>query len=207
MPFFKSGSNSMKKRTKVIVNKDFQLKTAFSLIGLIFLIFSIIISLIGINAVVNNKNLEKIANSEIALMSTQVEMFKSLVNASKERQWEDLIRSTDEISRKLNINTIAVNQNVSKIKDITFMNNALILAIVIFTLLQGIILYYILIRKTHKITGPIELMSNHFRDLIDGKFPTIRPLREKDEFADFYQLFGQVLDKLKERESGNKEND
>lgn len=196
----------MKKRTKLIVDKEFQLKTAFSFIGIIFMIFSIIITLIGINAVVNNQKLKIIANNEISIVSTQIEMFKSLVIVSKEKDWKDLVNATDEISRKLNANTISMNQNISKIKDITFMNNALILAIVIFTIVQAVILYYILIRKTHKITGPIELMSNHLRDLIDEKYPSMRPLREKDEFSDFYKLFGQLVEKLKEHGFVKKDN-
>jgi signal transduction histidine kinase len=53
-----------------------------------------------------------------------------------------------------------------------------------------------LILKTHRISGPIYVMSNYIKEMINGKYPHPRPLRKHDELTDFYALFTQLADTL-----------
>ena len=46
---------------------------------------------------------------------------------------------------------------------------------------------------THRISGPLKVMRNHLADLANGRFPHIRPLRQKDEFKDLYGAFHRVV--------------
>jgi len=73
-----------------------------------------------------------------------------------------------------------------------------------FVILQGVLLYFILIRKTHKIAGPLYVMSNYFNDIINGITPNPRSLRKQDELQDFYALFVKMVDALHKREEGRK---
>ena len=49
---------------------------------------------------------------------------------------------------------------------------------------------------THRMCGPLFVLERYLRELIEGRFPKRRPLRKKDEFNDFYEVFWQAMDTL-----------
>lgn len=52
---------------------------------------------------------------------------------------------------------------------------------------------------THRFCGPIFVIGRCLDELVAGRFPTMRALRKKDEFKEFYAQFGRTLDTLKSR--------
>jgi hypothetical protein len=53
------------------------------------------------------------------------------------------------------------------------------------------------IGMTHRICGPLHVIQQGFHQMIDGRFPKLRPLRKKDEFNEFYRVFMQMVDTVK----------
>jgi nitrogen fixation/metabolism regulation signal transduction histidine kinase len=122
-------------------------------------------------------------------------------------------------SHKKAINDVAMNhskniktiqQNINIIKEIishndnvTRHNTVILIVVCVFIILQGIALYFMLIRKTHRISGPIYVMSNYMKQIIDGKIPDkIRNLRKNDELQDFYALFTAMVKSIKKSRDG-----
>lgn len=60
--------------------------------------------------------------------------------------------------------------------------------------MQGILLYVILVSRTHRVYGPIFLMRRQMEDILEG--------REHDDFKEFYDLFGKTIRHLKGRSYG-----
>ena len=54
---------------------------------------------------------------------------------------------------------------------------------------------------THKVCGPIFVITKHFGTMLDGKYPSLRPLRSGDEFAPMFELFKQLVDKQRDRDA------
>ena len=54
---------------------------------------------------------------------------------------------------------------------------------------------------THRVCGPIFVITRHFGTLLDGRYPTFRPLRSSDEFAPMFELFKQWVDKQRDRDA------
>ena len=52
---------------------------------------------------------------------------------------------------------------------------------------------------THRFCGPLSVMGHWLTELTNGRWPTRRPLRKKDEFKDLYDLFWHAIDSLKIR--------
>jgi hypothetical protein len=50
---------------------------------------------------------------------------------------------------------------------------------------------------THRICGPLHVVSGFLGELAAGRFPTKRPLRQHDEFKEFYEQFWRAVDALK----------
>jgi hypothetical protein len=54
---------------------------------------------------------------------------------------------------------------------------------------------------THRVAGPIYVMSNYMAVLGNGRFPRMRPLRKNDELKHFFDRFHEAVEMLKKRET------
>lgn len=54
---------------------------------------------------------------------------------------------------------------------------------------------------THRIAGPVYVMTHYMTALSKGSFPPIRPLRRNDELKNFFERFQSALETLKAKEA------
>ncbi len=71
---------------------------------------------------------------------------------------------------------------------------AFVVAIFLSLVIWGILI-------THRIAGPIFIISRYIDSITDGKIPETRPLRKKDELKEFFEKFNRMLEAIKEREN------
>lgn len=176
----------MKKRKKYILDKKFQVKTAFSIIGITSIVVTIIIALISINIVNNNNKLSNI----IVIQKNVVEALLTYSQENRNREERILINNIYKDHDK----------NINNIEGIMDLNFKFLVLIIIVSVIQCFILFIFLIRKTHKISGPIYVMSRYIKEIINGKYPETRPLRKGDELKGIYELLLEMIEKLKEKE-------
>ncbi len=189
----------MDQRKQKIIDKKFQLHTTYSFMSIFFILIAIIIITVGINYYNDNKKIEKIVEEQNSIMNGQTEIIKSMLQIINIKNGGNYELKT-KIREKSDSNSISMKNNIDLIKNLTQRNNLIFLIIIVFLIATGFILYPVLIRKTHKISGPIYLMSEYIRDVMNGKYPDLRPLRKKDELKEFYQLFSRLITFLKKRE-------
>ncbi len=190
----------MGNRKQILIDKQFQLKTTLKILGMIYLVFTAIIVAVGINAFYNNHRLEEIVSSHKDLISVQYEAFSELIVVSKEKNLDRLNKAKAAFSQNIDKNMNTVYENVATIKGITGSNNILFIIIIVFALSQGLVLYFVILRKTHSMAGPITLLTQYVKDISEGHYPEIRPLRKNDEFQELYNSFTVMVQRLKERE-------
>jgi signal transduction histidine kinase len=53
---------------------------------------------------------------------------------------------------------------------------------------------------THRVCGPIFVVTRHFQTMAEGRHPTLRPLRTGDEFASMFVAFKHLIDEAKRRD-------
>jgi len=53
---------------------------------------------------------------------------------------------------------------------------------------------------THRVAGPIFIISRYVDQVTNGEYPDPRPLRKKDELREFFIKFNDMLNAIKERE-------
>ena len=173
-------------RKKYIVDKKFQFRTTFSIIGVVTIIAVIILGSISFSIVYNNekiKNIYEIESSIMDFFSSQTysnvdEMYKTAFNQQMKNH----------------------NNNMENLKSIITYNRIMLTVLMFLIIIQGVILYVLLIRKTHRISGPILVMSKYLNDMINGSCPITRPLREKDELKEFYELFNNMIESMKDKD-------
>ena len=136
-------------------------------------------------------------NKEIIV--SQNNILKSYrLHTSKIKSGEDPASNRVKMEHENNISII--NRNTAILNKIISYNNIVFVFLLAFLIILIILLYYLLISNTHRISGPVLVMTEYINDIIKGKFPDIRPLRGKDEFKEFYDLFSKMVETLKERD-------
>ncbi len=177
----------MKGRKQYIVDKSFQLRTIFSVLGIVAVVSLIIIASISSGVVYNNEKINNIYEIEDSIFNLmQAANIDSRVD-------EDYLKTTSLLMERHESNLATIDQ-------IAQYNRYLLIALVFFVLIQWVILFIMLLRITHRISGPVYVMSSYFREIIEGDIPDIRPLREKDELKSFYALFKELVDTLRKKE-------
>jgi hypothetical protein len=201
------------KRKQNIVDKKFQLGTTFSVIGVSLLIVVLIGIGIVVGALKNNKNLSDVVTKQDEIVQALVSHASTLEvkikqikakEQKEQKEQKDAKKKADkaivEDGSEIAIGDISKDHlaNLGKMKRMVLINFILLGLVGLLVLIQGIVLYFMLIRKTHQIAGPIFVISRYMREIISGKIPAVlRPLRKRDELKAFYELFGELVEYIK----------
>ena len=201
----------MKKRKQIIMDKKYQHGKSRAITSFAALVTAFVIIAVGGTISINNKriakNNEKIAeNSRVitGIIHSQQNIFikYSLIprNGAPGPGKSDLmVKDYNANVEKLN-KAIAGNKTIiSANEKIMSMNTWLIVVILLIATAGMGLLYWRLIHETHRVSGPIFVMSRHIRELLNDETPDMRDLRDNDEFKDFYDLFRQLAKRFLER--------
>jgi hypothetical protein len=208
----------MKYKRSYIIDKEFQFKKSFAIIGFVAAIVAVIIVAVGIVLNSNSKKIE--SNNTFIIDNTKkiqkifelqqdiIVNFSLMPGSGKTDVYAKTAgKLADDYNKSMDILKAAVDSNSSIQKanrDIMNMNSLLILIIIVITIAGIVFLYIQMIRHTHRISGPIFIMSKYIREILDGKSPDMRDLREKDEFKEYFSLFRQMGERLIELEKKEK---
>ncbi|MBN2039500.1 MAG: hypothetical protein JW864_05630 [Spirochaetes bacterium] len=175
----------MKQRKKYVIDKKFQIKTTAFILGISSIVVIILLSALSIYITGNNLKL----NNIIIIQDNVVE---TLLTLSQNNQNESV---------KLSINTAAKNHqnNIRSIKNIINLNTTFVAIILIIAVIQYIILYFVILRKTHKISGPAYVISGYLKEILNGRYPETRPLRKGDELTELHDITVKLIDTMKDK--------
>lgn len=161
----------MFKRRARIIDRKFQLRTTFSVISISLIAFLVVIALAGINATRNSR-----------------EIGNTITGINRAIAAEAGAGHDENLS--------ALERHAAVLQDSARRNFYLITLILAAVLIQSAVLYFYLIRLTHRISGPIYVLSRHIEEIMEGRRPEFRALRDKDEFKEFYAKFVDMVEKL-----------
>jgi hypothetical protein len=184
-------------RRKSLIDKKFQLRTTFRIIGIIIIAFIIVIGITGIIATDNNR---KINNAVADLKRSIVKEKKTaemIFDSSRDTralyrhpQAEELIDDRLETAALMHTAILDLNK-------IVYHNMVLITCMIATGISLGIFLFLYLIRLTNRISGPIYVLTNHIRSVLAGSDPDLRELRKNDELKEFYAQVVEFINKKK----------
>lgn len=214
------------KRRQYIVDKKLQLGTTFSVIGAVFLIVAVIIGFIAFIASQNNRDLAKVVKIQDEIVQAAVsyasdmrmqkqapvekpkkEVKEKKPVKTKKVETDDLAApdSSTVTTQDIDIASIVHNHqgNIASMRKMVEYNGWLLWGVTALIIIQGFVLFVLLILKTHRIAGPIYVMSNYMKLIISGKFPpSLRPLRDNDALKDFYDLFAEMVESVRGKKGG-----
>ena len=94
------------------------------------------------------------------------------------------------------------SQNNEEIKNIINRNNGVITILIVSYIMQVLLIFYLMLKRSSRISGPIYLMNKYFDEIIEGNYPEIRQLRENDDFQELFAKFRKVTDILYKKDKG-----
>ncbi len=120
--------------------------------------------------------------------------------------WGTLFYKASKENSQQMLMLVQMDPNLSSMTDIikeklAIEDSKIMLYLILFVIaiFLSLVIWGILI--THRIAGPIFIISKYIDSIADGKIPETRPLRKKDELKEFFEKFNKMLDILKEREN------
>lgn len=172
----------MIKRKQYIIDKGIQLRTTFTAIGFTFLCVTLFIVLMGVYINETNKRIRNIIITEDQIF----QVLTTVTDTGSEEQTAMNIEMARQHQTNMETVTKMVNSNIW-----------IIWGIIAAVFLSGIIFFFILIIQTHRIAGPVYVMTYYMKEFLDGrKHEHLRPLRKHDQLKDFYQLFKEFMAKV-----------
>ncbi|HNX23708.1 MAG TPA: hypothetical protein PKG60_06640 [Spirochaetota bacterium] len=203
----------MKKRS-YIIDKKFQYGKSLRVVGAVTILLAVVIMAVGLMISINNgktaennklimNNIDNIKNI-LDLQQSIYMKFATVPYGVDEKTFTkiavELTKDYNTSTRNLNASSTANEEIIKSNNSIITTNTYLIIAVIIVTLSGLGILFTLLIRYTHRISGPIYLMTMYGNEILNGGKPKMRNLRDKDEFDEFYNLFRQMAKKIIENE-------
>jgi hypothetical protein len=197
----------MSQRKIKIVDKKFQMRITFSLIGIVLIAFMLVIALLGIDAAIRNKEIRATLIDLDRSIIVEDNIVKAFVAYSRMNSGEEVRISVPKI-QKDHEESIQIMKDLSTLlKGYERRNFFTLSAIIGVIILFAVFMYFYLINLTHRISGPLHVVKKHMQKIIDGGRPDIRELREKDEFKELYATFVSMVNLIDPVTKGRKSND
>lgn len=187
-------------KRKRLIDKKLQLRTTFSVIRFYFVAFFIIIAFLIAHTVLTDKKITGTIQNLNGAVETEQNIVNAFIKYSNMTSSPDLQLMSGKISDDHNKSIQVIETHISVLKGLLKSGFIVISLLAGFMLIMGLILFYYLIRLTHTISGPIYVMTRHIQDIIDGREPSVRALRENDQLKDFYEMFIEMTVKIHEKD-------
>ena len=170
----------MIKRKKTLIDKKFQLRTTFIVISASAALLALIITAMTATILIGNARMKKIIEFEDDI----VYFITTKPQKTDDAGYRDVLKDVAEKHAK----------NAGDIKSNMRANDIILVCTLIIAIVGELLLFMGLIIITHRISGPIYVMSNYLQSIIDGQNPRMRDLRKNDELKEFYSLFKKMVD-------------
>lgn len=185
---------------KKLIDKKLQLRTTYSVIRFYFIAFFIILILLLIHTALTDKKINGTIQNLQGAIGTEKNIVNAFIKYSDMTSNTELQLKSKKISDDHDKSIKIIETHIQVLTGLLKSNFIIISIIAVFILLMGFILFFYLIRLTHTISGPIYVITQHIQDVMDGKEPSFRTLRENDQLQDFYKQFAEMVKKIQEKQ-------
>jgi hypothetical protein len=188
------------RRKKRLIDLSFQLKTALPALVVCLASFSIIIGFVlfitgmpgsgGMAA--TDRELEWAVGNQDNIVSS----FKEYAKRVKDPIF---ILATDKIEEDHRKNIAVIKESIGVLRAYNERSNQLLVLAVVVMAVNAALIFFIIIRMTHRAAGPARVMSRQARALLEGRHMDERPLRKNDELRDFYEEFQRIAERFRRK--------
>jgi predicted PurR-regulated permease PerM len=181
-------------RRKNFIDKKFQLRMTFRILGIIIIAFILVIAVTGIISTDNNRQISATIKDLNRTMVKDKKTIEVFIASAGLKSSTALDRDHDRIIEEHLESMALMHTNMQQLNKILNQNRIILTVMIITGILLGVGLFTYLIRLTSRMSGPLYVLTQHMNDIMNGKKPNLRALRKNDEFQDFYRQFISFID-------------
>lgn len=182
-------------RGKILIDRKFQLTTTFKIMSMSFISIFAITALISISAMQNGRKLNRTIQQLNEVMTTEENIINAFIDYSRMIETGGLMIHTKKISEDHGESMKKIRSNIKELDLLITHNIRMLIIIVALIIIFGITLYLYLINFTHRISGPVYVMQKQIAEILEGKNPEYRRLRDNDELKELYEKFTEFTEK------------
>lgn len=186
-------------RKKNIIDKKIQFNTAITASAISLLSSLLITLLFFFSATKNNQEIEVIVKELKKSVKTEDSIIKAFIQFASTIKNDKYELITDKVMADHNKSIASINGTLETLESHVKRNFSIFIVIALIGLLQAIAIYYILIRITHRIAGPVYVMKKILKDVNAGRKPDIKSLRKNDGLGEFYDELIKTVNKLERK--------
>lgn len=185
----------MKPRLRKFVALRVQLKMLTLIMLITALTFALTLGLFYKKTENQNRKITATISSIKESVDTEDKIIKAFVKYSKRVKSRDYRLKTRNIFKDHDLVVAKLKNEITTLEGFLAENKKTIKLMIIIFAFQFVILFVVIRFYTHKIAGPLYVMQKYMNELKNGRNPTIRPLRKRDELKAFYDDFTKLIDK------------
>ncbi len=183
-------------KRKKLINKQLQLGTAFSVMRFYFVVLFVVIVLLVVHTAFTEKKITGTIKDLRGALETEQNIVNAFIKYADMTSSSDLMLKSSRISEDHRKSVKVIEQHITLLTGILKIGLIVIFIIAGIMIFMGVLLFYYMIRITHTISGPIYVMTQQIQDIMEGKEPVMRELRENDNLKDFYERFSGMVKKM-----------
>ncbi len=187
----------MVNRRKKFSAKKFQLGTVFWVTIINVAAFMLIIAFLGVFSVYNRS---KIAEEVSVLKKTAVtedNIISAFGLLARKTAADTMSMQYDRVRQDHQQSMMSIHNHIKELEDQTETFFYLFVIIIAISVLTAGIYFFYVIFLANRIWGPIQVISGHVQDMIEGRDPHFRGLRKGDEFQDLYARIVELGKKIR----------
>jgi predicted PurR-regulated permease PerM len=185
----------MSMRRKLLIDKKFQLKTTFRIIGIIIIAFIVVIAITGIISTDNNRKIMEAVSDLNRSIEKEKKTVEILFDSSRDKSGAYRHLKVEELIDDHLETAALMHTTIQHLNNIIYKNLILITCMIVTGILLGVFLFIYLIRLTNRISGPLKVLTSHIENILAGTDPHLRELRKNDELKEFYIQFMEFIKK------------
>ncbi|HXK66342.1 MAG TPA: hypothetical protein PK348_08755, partial [Spirochaetota bacterium] len=163
-----------KVKRSIIINRYYQLKTGFGVAGLFALCISILFIITGSFVMWNNRSISRAMAHQLDLQNVQDDILKSIEMLSQYGNRKNLIFEAYKAIGDLQKNASALKESNELLTRSIAINRYLMWINGVLGITLVVVTFIIVVRRTHRVAGPMFLLKRYMNEIIEGKVPEIR---------------------------------
>ncbi|HOP64891.1 MAG TPA: hypothetical protein PK358_17915 [Spirochaetota bacterium] len=188
----------MFKRKKKLIDKKFQLRSVFTIISITAVFMIIAVLVMTVITAENKKLMKESVDGLNRAIDVENAIVDSFIEYKQSGAGSSLVIRADAVKADHEKAIEKIRGYVSGLESLIRKNYYIIAGILALFFLQSIVFCLYLIRYTHRIAGPVLVISNYMERIINGENAGFRELRNRDELKELHAKFIEMVTLLEE---------
>ena len=168
------------RRSKLLIDKNNQLRAVISVVGINILAFLFIFCVLYAGSVYTQRHIDVQITQLSTAVKTESDIIRAFTRYAKSLHSEEYELATAKITKGHTQSVAVITDHISQLTAFIRYNRYLLAAVIVLQLLQSLILFWYMLKLSHRVAGPASVINALLMQLTHKKNISTRSLRKGD---------------------------